>query len=69
MADVDRRYPLTWVALDDRNEGWPVHASGQVVITHPMEGIAHPPVTEVLRHRLAEQFGPASLKGKQRCGL
>lgn len=65
MTDVDRRYPLTWVALDDRSEGWPVHASGHVVITPPMNGIAHPPVTEVLRHRLAERFGPTSLKGRQ----
>lgn len=65
MADVDRRYPLTWVALADRNEGRPVHAGDQVVITHPMDGLAHPPVTKVLRHRLAEQSGPANLEGRR----
>jgi hypothetical protein len=62
MNDVGRRFPRAWVALDDCTDGWPAHVRGQVVITHLMEGIAHPPVTEVLRHRLTERFGPTSLK-------
>jgi hypothetical protein len=53
-ADVARRLPAVWLAIDDLDEGWsPVRE--HVVITDPVHGIAEPQVLEQLRLAL-ERF-------------
>lgn len=58
-ADVERRRPGAWLAVDDCTEGWPPLAMDHVVFTHEVDGIAHIDVLAQLRSRLAEQFGRA----------
>jgi len=54
LGDVRRRKPAQWLAIDDVDEGWSTFRD-QVVLTHPVGGIAHPPVFETLRDAL-ERF-------------
>lgn len=58
LGDVQRRKPSQWLAVDDVDEGW-THAQSQVVITHPIEGIAHPPVRAALMAALARFKEPS----------
>jgi hypothetical protein len=53
-ADVLRRQPATWLAVDDTDEGWE-RARENVVITDPVHGIAEPAVLERLKPAL-ERF-------------
>lgn len=42
LDDIGRRKPLTWLALDDTDEGWPDAERSNVIITHPVLGIGAP---------------------------
>lgn len=53
-ADVVRRGPRDWLALDDDFEGWPEHISDHLVRTHPRFGISEPAVLQELKKKLAE---------------
>jgi hypothetical protein len=50
-ADVVRRQPAIWLAIDDTDEGWD-RAREHVVITDPVHGIAKPAVLERMRQAL-----------------
>lgn len=52
-ADVSRRKPRAWLALDDNNEGWPKHAQEHFVQTHEHLGISEPAVLETLKTKLS----------------
>ncbi|MFM0324830.1 HAD domain-containing protein [Caballeronia glebae] len=50
-ADVHRRRPESWLALDDDDE-WPPWCVSHLVLTHPIFGINHPQVLVNLRRKL-----------------
>lgn len=50
--DVRRRRPTAWLAIDDNHEGWPPHASDNLVITDPLAGISASRMLALLRQRL-----------------
>lgn len=54
LGDVRRRKPAQWLAIDDVDEGWS-GSLDHVVLTHPIEGIAHPLVLATLTDAL-ERF-------------
>lgn len=54
LADVVRRQPRAWLALDDDGEGWPEHTLERFVQTHEHLGISEPTVLEKLRTKLGE---------------
>lgn len=51
LADVRRRRPGRWLALDDVDEGWGDERDN-LVLTHGVDGIAHPPVLSDLKAKL-----------------
>lgn len=53
LADVGRRRPGRWVALDDDGEGWPESVRARLVLTDPLDGLAAPAVLQ----RAVEVFG------------
>jgi hypothetical protein len=53
LADVSRRRPAAWLALDDDAEGWPPSYRAQLVHTHAVLGISAPEVFAELRRKLA----------------
>jgi HAD domain in Swiss Army Knife RNA repair proteins len=53
-ADVVRRKPRAWLALDDNDEGWPDHCREHFVQTHEHQGISEPTVLETLKTKLGE---------------
>ncbi len=42
LADVRRRAPWEWLAIDDCTDGWPEYALDHVVFSDPIKGIRHP---------------------------
>jgi hypothetical protein len=52
-ADVARRQPEAWLALDDDWLHWPTWCRDQLVRTDEILGIAEPPVLARLREKLA----------------
>ncbi|MFM0140400.1 HAD domain-containing protein [Caballeronia grimmiae] len=56
-ADVVRRKPSSWLALDDDDHGWPSWCRSQLVLTDPLLGIASPTALAELRLRLQEMHG------------
>lgn len=52
-ADVVRRKPTSWLALDDDSEGWPTWCRDQLVLTDETLGISAPHVLDELRIKLA----------------
>jgi len=52
-ADVLRRKPSQWLALDDDAQGWPTWALPNFVRTHPYEGISPKRIQAQIRRRLA----------------
>lgn len=56
-ADVERRRPARWLALDDDFFGWPDWASSHLLLTDPNEGINLPELQDELRRRLAQLAG------------
>lgn len=51
-ADVRRRKPQAWLALDDEHEGWPTWCRDHLVRTDPVLGISEPSVLEELKTKL-----------------
>jgi len=57
IADVQRRQPRDWLALDDDMEGWGTHAHHHV-LTHQYEGISDPEVLALLKQKLEAMCKP-----------
>ncbi len=55
LEDVESRHPTTWLAIDDDARGWGDALETNLVVTHPVLGIAEPTVLERLRTAL-ERF-------------
>jgi hypothetical protein len=53
-ADVARRQPRDWIALDDNVQGWPADSDGHFIQTHEHAGIGEPGVLLRLRSRLQQ---------------
>lgn len=51
-ADVLRRRPGSWLALDDDPVGWPEWSKPHVLLTDPYEGISPPHLLADLRRRI-----------------
>jgi hypothetical protein len=56
-ADVERRRPSRWLALDDDPIGWPDWALRHLLLTDPYEGISTPALQVELRRRLGQLAG------------
>lgn len=56
LADVARRRPLDWLALDDTDEGWPPEVRDRVLITDERLGIAAPGMPERVAAALKQLF-------------
>lgn len=52
-ADVLRRRPLNWLAVDDDHLHWPTWCRDHLVRTHSTLGLAEPSVTTQLKEKLA----------------
>jgi hypothetical protein len=55
-ADVLRRKPGRWLAIDDDDDGWPKWARKQLVLTHKVLGISEPAVLGELQSKLELTF-------------
>ncbi|MEC5407638.1 HAD domain-containing protein [Paraburkholderia sp. MPAMCS5] len=53
-ADVIRRKPRAWLALDDDVHGWPLWCQSHLVQCDPMYGLSTPDALAQLRHLLEE---------------
>lgn len=51
-ADIERRRPCRWLALDDDPIGWPAWTLPHLLLTDPYEGISLPETTTELAERL-----------------
>ena len=51
-ADVQRRQPRDWLALDDDGDGWLPECAGHFIQTHEANGISDPQVLAALKARL-----------------
>lgn len=60
-ADVARRQPRDWLALDDDEEGWGSSAHHHV-LTHMYEGISDPEVLALLKQKLEAMCKPQKAK-------
>jgi len=58
FADVQRRQPRDWLALDDDYEGWPKTQLHRWVQTDPCEGISDPEVLTTFKKRLEAMCQP-----------
>jgi len=61
VADVQRRQPRDWLALDDDEEGWGTHAHHHV-LTHMYEGISDPEVLATFKSKLEAMCKPRRTK-------
>jgi hypothetical protein len=52
LADVGRRAPPKWLALDDDTRGWGGARTTHLIATHPVRGLCDPEALEDLRHGL-----------------
>jgi hypothetical protein len=52
LADVLRRQPLDWFALDDMDEGWSESSRKHVLITNEALGISAPGTAEAIQAQL-----------------
>lgn len=55
-ADVRRRLPTAWLALDDDDVDWPTVCRDCLVHTHPVLGISAPQVLAELQEKLAGMY-------------
>lgn len=55
-ADVLRRLPEAWIALDDTDEGWPERCRAHLVHADPVFGISAPAVLAELQEKLAGMY-------------
>lgn len=53
-ADVQRRRPTAWLALDNDDELWPSHCRHQLIKTEDHLGLSDPAVQSLIRTRLLE---------------
>ena len=53
-ADVYRRQPRDWLALDDDYMDWPRWCIDNYIRTHEKEGIGEPLVQELIRNKLRQ---------------
>ena len=58
FADVQRRQPRDWLALDDNCEGWPQAHLHHWVQTDPYEGISDPEVLNTFQQKLEAMCKP-----------
>lgn len=56
LADATRRSAISWVALDDDNEGWLCAASAHLVLTNGAQGLSNPKTLDELSLKLGELF-------------
>ena len=61
-ADVRRRQPRDWLALDDDAEGWHPSHLRHFVQTHQYEGISDPEVLALLKQKLEAMCKPKRTK-------
>ncbi|UJB66453.1 hypothetical protein YS110_17665 [Acidovorax sp. YS12] len=54
LADVQRRKPRHWIALDDDIEDWPISAISNLVACDGTTGLSNPEVRRELRHKLQQ---------------
>lgn len=59
-ADVERRKPTHWFALDDDAFGWPVWCKEHLIQTSDQLGLSDPTVQERVRQKLAEIYRSGS---------
>lgn len=52
-ADVQKRKPRAWLALDDCPDGWPSESADKFIQTHRHKGLAHPEVLTRFQELLA----------------
>ena len=57
LADVYRRRPVAWLAIDDDCEEWPEDKLSQLVASDPVLGCSAPAVHRELEMKLAALFG------------
>jgi hypothetical protein len=55
-ADVRRRLPQAWLALDDDAAGWPTVCGDHLVQTDPVHGISAPDVLAELQDKLSAMY-------------
>lgn len=53
-ADVERRRPRDWLALDDSNRGWPDWCRDRLILTPPEDGLSAPLVQAEFKKKLEE---------------
>lgn len=56
LADVERRSPTAWLAIDDNAENWPGAHLSSLIRTHTKLGISEPAVLTALTSALARTF-------------
>jgi HAD domain in Swiss Army Knife RNA repair proteins len=70
-ADVLRRHPIDWLAVDDMHHDWPVWCRANLVCSDAILGISAPPVLAELRAKLAAMHArrtPRSLSSASAAG-
>ena len=63
LADVARRQPVGWLALDDDVEGWPTESQEHVILTDERLGIAAPGTPERIAALLKQMTAAAAPRG------
>lgn len=53
FADVQRRRPFAWVAIDNDDVGWPDHCRDNLIKTQDHLGLSDPDIQEAIQSRLA----------------
>ncbi len=59
-ADVQKRKPRAWLALDDCPDGWPAQSVDKFIQAHPDQGLAHPEVLTRFQELLAAMHTKAA---------
>ncbi len=59
-ADVVRRRPQDWLALDDDTADWPAWCQDKLIATHETEGIAGQGIAQQIEQGLRDMVRPAS---------
>lgn len=49
LADVERRSPKNWFAIDNDNSGWPAHLKDHLVLTQDHLGLSEPRVQDEVK--------------------
>ncbi|MDO8653467.1 MAG: HAD domain-containing protein [Undibacterium sp.] len=51
-TDVLRRHPTSWLAIDNDDDGWPVHCRGRLIKTDDRQGLSDNDVQIAIREML-----------------